>query len=499
MNTILITPWRGTPPQMRWIGSGVLVLCALGAALAGALAHKSDWPMTSAMILGFGLAYGWAFLMASTMLLAVDAHQLRLPGIARRITLSILVYLLLSVVPATLVLGAFGGHYLSIALVLLLFCLVGLAFTTLPRFIAMWMVFLPALSGAMKHTISIPGPSSPLFFDWAGPAVLLLSVVIVLRWRQLVRAEKRLEQGLSSAMVMQFRRKSGWNEWSMACQDGSSALRNRPDWMLARVDLRRVGPKHLARTLRVALGGWYVPRSFVGHLRNLAPALLPMVVILPVLLIVQTSGKPSAALLRGFSVGMIGWIGIFGSAMVAIMSATTLRRRWSQVNGELPLLALLPGLGDVEQVKRTLLRAALRPPAVALAIIMVLMLLAAWALHMNALGMVAIALSQIGCGLLLFALALDVLGGRPMASWKLAVLITLTVTLTSLSCFMPITSLGRDAWAYADRVVAMLIAAWIGMAGLLLVLGWRGARRFRHRRHAFLMLDTAAPRDTSAP
>jgi hypothetical protein len=36
------------------------------------------------------------------------------------------------------------------------------------------------------------------------------------------------------------------------------------------------------------------------------------------------------------------------------------------------------------------------------------------------------------------------------------------------------------------------------MGALLLGLGWRGARRFLDRRHAFLMLDSAAPRDRSA-
>lgn len=494
MNTILITPWRGTPPQMRWIGGGVLVLCALGAAVSGIVSGSADWPLLSAAILGFGLAYGWAFLMASTLLMAVDAYQLRLPGIARSITLSLLFYLILSVVPATLVLGAFGGHYLAIALMLLLFCVGGLAFTTLPRYIAMWIAFLPALNGALKHIVTIPGPTSPLFFAWAGPALLLLTLVIVLRWRRLVRAEKRLEQGLSSAMVMQFRRKSGWNEWSMACQDGSSTLRHRPDWMLPRVDLRNVGPQNVPRALRVALGGWYVPRTFIGHLRNLAPALLPMVVILPFLLVMQAGGKPMTALVRGFSVGMIGWVGIFGAAMLAIMSAVTLRRRWSQVNSELPLLALMPGLGDPTQVKRALLRAALRPPATALSVVLALMLVASWALHMHALGMVAVALSQIGCGLLLFALVLDVLGGRPMRSWKLATLITLTVLLTSLSCFIPMTSIGHHSWTYANNLTGVLIAAWVGMGTMLLLLGWRGMKRFQDRAYAFLMLDTTAPR-----
>lgn len=48
------------------------------------------------------------------------------------------------------------------------------------------------------------------------------------------------------------------------------------------------------------------------------------------------------------------WFGAFGSTMLVAMTLTTLQQRWRRINAEVPLLALLPGLGNPRQAKLNL-------------------------------------------------------------------------------------------------------------------------------------------------
>lgn len=319
------------------------------------------------------------------------------------------------------------------------------------------------------------------------PAALLLLVVDVVRWRLLVRAENPLEQGQSSAMVMQWRRTCGMGMWgTLGSTDLSRLIRNRPDWMQARADLRRVGPQWPSFTLRVALGGGYLPRTVVGYLRGMAPVLLPVLLFSPVLMLLQAGKGEPMAFWMGLGIGMVGWIGIFGAAMLALAVVTTLRKRWVRVNAELPLLALLPGLGGPERIKRDLLRAGLGMPLTGLGVLLVVVLGAALKMHIHGPGLISVALAQLGSAATLVALMLDVLGGRPLQGWGLGLYAMVTVVLVSLSSLMPLTALGSHPWSHEHLVVLAVMGAWLVYAMVLLWLGRRGWSGLMQRPHPFL-------------
>lgn len=492
VRTLLLTPLRCGQRSLRWLGLVIMVLCVAGAVIFGLAASRPDWPTASATILCFGLVYLWAFHFSSAFLLALDARMLRVPGAGRAVVASLLLYAVLCVVPPTLVLGAFGGHMAGIATLLALSIVGSLAFALLPRYIAMWFGFFPAINLALRHYLTVPGPDTPLFTHWAVPTAFVLLLIVVVRWRALLHTDRSHQQGMRGPLVMQYRRTGMWGALDSDCSGSAGQLRSRPDWMQAGADLRKVGPRQPGHTLRVALGGWYVPRTLAGHLRSNGLTLISILLFIPVMMLIFASDHHSADLWQGFAIGIIGWIGVFGAFMLFNIGTYLLRRHWSRVNAELPLLALLPGLGAREGIKRDLLRASLGLPMAGLALLLLLTLAAAWLLHIHGPGLMAVAMSQIGSAAAVVAMALDVLGGRPLSLWITRVLSFVLLALVALSVFLPLTSLGRHPMAHAHTLIDATLAAWMLFGLVLAYLGQRGWKAFAARAHAFLPLAPTA-------
>ncbi len=490
---LLITPWRCGQPSLRWVSTAMLGLCAAGAIAYGWFSSQTDWAVTSALILCIGLIYLWIFQFPNAFLLAMDARNLRVPGVGATVVASLALYAVLSVLPATLLLALFGANALNTATILLLCVLIGLAFALLPRYLAVWIGFMPAVSTGLHRYITIPGPGSAAFPHWALPLCLVLLVIVAMRWRGLLRAENPRLRGLSSAVVMRFRQQQGGfsNLWGDSCSSQDS-VRNRPDWMQSGVDLRRVDPAHTVRALRVAIGNLYVPRTLVGHLRNHGLKVLGFLLLFPLMLLILNGGGDSNAstALKGFCIGVIGALGVFGPLMLINMGSYQLRSHWSRPNTELPLLALLPGLGARDAVKRDLLRATLGLPMAMLAVLLALVLGAAWSLGLHGLDLVAIGMSQAGSAVVLLALVLDVMSGHPLRVWVLRLLFFIQVLLVTASLFVPLTQLGEPAISRAPILVPLTLAAWAVFLPVMALLGWRGWQRCRRRVHAFLPQDT---------
>ncbi|MBN8922149.1 MAG: hypothetical protein BGP10_17270 [Rhodanobacter sp. 68-29] len=493
LSEVLLMPWRSTHRATRWFVSGLFVVCVLGAIAAGWFGRDHLWWPLSTGIYCIGAAFVWAFWLPTGMLLAIDARKLRLPGMQRAIHAGMLLYGLLTIAVPTLVLGMLGAKAPLVAVLAALAVAGGLGFALLPRWCAMLMGFVPALNIGLRHLFQFPSLLDPRWLVWGALAAAALLVVDVLRWRQLLRSDADNELGFGSAMVLQYRRQGAMGNWNGLQQlDSGQLIRQRPDWMQPRADLRRTGPQFTVRTLRVALGGWYLPKTLAGHLRAAAPVLLPILLAIPVMALVFASNRQpglSSASLIGFGAGLL-WALLFGSLMLTAMTSVLLRQRWQRNNAELPLLALLPGLGDAPHVRRSLLRAALTSPVTAqllvLGTVLVAALIAAHYRHMSGLSLLLVALPQLAVAGAMVAQVLCTLGGRKLPTWGEWLVYTPLLVLFFVSTFIPITTLGRHPWQYANLVQGWLSVAWVVMAVVLLWLGRRGWQALLRRPHPFL-------------
>ncbi|MHB1273399.1 MAG: hypothetical protein ACYCZD_11650 [Rhodanobacter sp.] len=186
---------------------------------------------------------------------------------------------------------------------------------------------------------------------------------------------------------------------------------------------------------------------------------------------------------RGFL--FAGWIFAVFCLVLVLGVVELLTLRWSRVNAELPMLGLLPGLGQTGEIKRMLLRTAIKRPASQLGVLCVVGLIVAAHLHAGRpveLAMLMIALACLGY---LVAMALSIFGGRPLPGFGKALLMIGMFVLLSLTVLLPM--LWHD-WAelFVVRAGDTLGAAWFALALFLLWFGHRGWRGLRQRPHPFL-------------
>lgn len=495
LSDMLQVPWRSTRRPMRWLGLAIVAAFSLGAIAIVHFTRTPDRWLACTMVYCLGATMAWAFWLSTTLLLAIDARKLRLPGMQNAVHASVLLYGFLTVALPTLLLGALGGDASRVALLAALAVTGGLAFVLLPRWCAMVMGFLPALGTSTRHLLQLPSlsDSDPRWLAWGALALVALSVVDVLRWRQLLHSDTDNELGFGSAMVMQLRRQGIAGNWSGLQQmDSGQLIRQRPDWMQPRADLRRAGPQSPVRTLRVALGGWYMPKTLAGHLRASAPVLLPMLLMVPVMALMFAGNHRADATdptLIGLGAGLL-WGVLFGGLMLTAMATVLIRQRWQRANAELPLLALLPGLGDAQHVRRSLLRAALTIPLATQLLLAAAMLSAALVaarfVHLDGLTLLLAALPQLAAAGTMVVQVLCTLGGRKLPAWAEWLIYIPFFVLFFLSTFLPVTMAGEHPWHDASLAEPLLLVAWVAMAMVLAWLGRRGWRGLLARPHPFM-------------
>lgn len=488
---VILAPWHSSRRSLRWLTLVIVLACSLGAIAFGVFSPKPRWWMGSATIYAFGIGYLWSFWMPTLLLLAIDARRLRLPGMQRAATYSLWLYALPSLLLPVLALGAYGADVRYVAELAALAMAGGTAFVLLPRWCAMVIGFLPALSIGLRRLAHLPPWSDPRWLEWGGLTLLALLLVDVLRWRHLLRNDSDNELGFGSAMLMQFRRQgvtAGWN--GLRQLDGGQMIRQRPDWMQPRADLRQVGPQSPVRALRVALGGWYVPKTLSGHLRAVAPVLLPVLLYIPVMAIMQAGesrhGHAARSALLSLGIGVVGWLGVFGGLMLTAMAALMVHQRWKRANAELPLLALLPGLGDARARRQALLRATFGTPVKMQLLLLACVLTATLVMHLPALAVLLVVLGQLAAIGTMVAQVLCTLGGyRLHVGVQGPIYVVLTV-LFCLSSFIPLLSTVQHPWSGITPFEYALLAGWAVLAAVLLWLGRRGWRGLLARPHPFL-------------
>jgi len=489
--SLLLAPWRSSRRSLHWLILFLILACSLGAIAIGVFSSKPHWWVASTVAYCFGVGFAWAFWMPTLLLLAIDARHLCVPGMQRTATRSLWLYAVPSLLLPMLVLGACGADMRYVAELVALAMAGGTAFVLLPRWCSMVVGFLPALSIGLRHLAHLPPWSDPRWLVWGGLALLALLLIDAVRWRQLLHSDSDNELGFASSMLMQFRRQGGASGWNGLQQlDGGQLIRQRPDWMQPRADLRGTGPQSPVRSLRVALGGWYVPRTLSGHLRAVAPVLLPILLYIPVMAFMQAGesrhGHAVRSVLLSIGIGVVGWLGVFGGLMLAAMAILVIHQRWKRANAELPLLALLPGLGDAPARRRALLHAVFGVPIRTQLLLLACVLAAALVMHLPFLAVLLVVLAQLAAISAMAAQVLCTLGGCRLHMGVLGPIYVVLTVLFCMSTFIPLLGTDHHPWSGLAPLEHGLLAGWIVLAAALLWLGRRGWRGLLARPHPFL-------------
>lgn len=487
IDRILLAPWIATPRSTRWLVAIVLALLVVADVLALIYGHAAHPWILSAILLGIGDGLCWTVLMPNGLLLVLDARRLGLPGIRHDVVWSLPLYAVLSIgVPMLLQLP--HGHVLGFGIVQVLVATIGALYMLLPAYLGLAFCLLPVLAGPVTRMLVLPGPTDPRFAPWGAGAALLLVLAVAWRLRQLLVGGVVPTRGMRAPNMINLRR-----SLSMSRSDprtNASALRARPDWLFARrPDLRCVGPRASIVSLRVALGGIYLPRTISSRFFDLILAAL-ILAFYGLLFFGITHFDATAEQWvqyvfsrRGFL--FAGWIYAVFCLVLVLLAVELLTLRWSRVNAELPMLGLLPGLGQTGDIKRTLLRTAIKRPASQLGLLCVVGLIVAAHLHVGPQVELAMPLIALACLGYLVASALSIFGGHPLSGFGKNLLVIGMFMLLSLTALLPMLWHDR-AELSAVRTGDTLGAAWFALALFLLWLGHRGWRGLRQRPHPFL-------------
>lgn len=475
-----LLPWRMNQKLMRWLALVLLGLAAIGTTALGIFSHKPDLWVRLALLIGMVQALLWPLCLNTSVLLTIDAHQLRLPGIQREAITGVAINLLVAALLPALVLGACVGHTLAIAVIIALLIVAGVLYGLLPRVVgmALYIAFLMLITGGSLRRYMMNAD----FLGWAWPALVIGVALVALCWRRLVLLSNPHPLSWHSPMMLRLGRGTS----AAVGRPSSLQIHRRPDWLQARGDLRRCGPGHPVTSLRMALGDPYMPLTAMGRLRRHAVFVGATALVAGWIVFVSLQGAAShsfATVWRGERLVPLLLVGAAMIVAAALNHLTCLKGRWRRVNAELSLLAVLPQLG--RDVKGDLLRAALWPP-------LRLLLLAA--------ALVLATLPRVGLQLDMYALLLVVgtagfvvvSGLRAMACCQSHRRESTVASILGLLLFLGTViggALSLDpevARSDVNMLWMALLIGWLAVAVMLLRLGRRGWHAFKQRSHPFL-------------
>ncbi|WP_017461645.1 hypothetical protein [Dyella ginsengisoli] len=488
---LLLTFGRTTYPSVRWLVGGVFPL-----GVAVAIVVRLLWPGAKGghiALLAFegGVAYLWAFFMPASLLLARDARQLRIPRL-EAVAAAAVGLAALATVGIGAALGKATLGETSAAALTALVLASGFAFSLLPGPVAMLIGLLPAASDAARRVLPVPTLDDPRSTIWWAVAAAGFGVICAIRWHGLIRLDDR-EAERSSAMVMRLRGKNATGHWAGSGAGVRTVDRRRPGWLQPEANLRRTGPAHPVASLRVALGGGFVPQTLRGLCRRGLTMAGPMLVFIAAMMLILAT-KPDA------TVSSLGVIYALGTPMLAglafmlalglpLVSALTVRQRWSTSQRELAVLGVLPGLGTPDRVRQALLRAALARPVVINLLLTVAGWIIAQRMNLSVIATLALVGAPLLCLLAGVALTLDALGPQPLRGWALGLVcsaLTIVVLISTITGMLASQLRQGGPWAGSPALWSIYLA--VALA-LTTVLGWiaaRGARGMARQPHPFL-------------
>lgn len=490
LSTAFLLPWRTVHRSLRWLGGGVsllLVIAALGVAMYAGGAR--GW-LYGIAIYAFGAAYFWMCVMGCLLLVATDARRQCLPGVQHTVTLSILLYGMISALLPLPMLLPLGGDAVAIVLVAWLAASAGLAEVLLPRYTTLVLGVLPVLAISLRHHLPIPFPGQAGFVPLGLTVLAALVAICVLCWRRLLRNESPTDAGPGSAMVLQYRRHGAMAGGLRGASRRESDSTASGAHAAPAIRLGRVGPNTPVLALRMALGENLAPRTLRSQARRFARVGLPLLLFIPLMAIVQAGdahGDVAHELWLGVNINVTGWLGIMGGIGLMAAGCLPLRARWRRMNADLSLLALLPGLGDAASQRRHLLIAALGRPLALQALLLTVVLAAAFALHAGPVLVIGVALAQLGAAATVAALLLREFGHASLPGWAMAAVLAGMALLIAASTYAPLlATLGRRHLPLMAGWPVALAVLWIAATIMLGWLGRSGWRSMQRQPHPFL-------------
>lgn len=473
-----LLPWKITQAVMRWVVFGLFATAVIGVTAFSIFSHKPDMWVRVAGIIGLAQALIWPLYLGPTILLTIDAHQLRVPGIQRQAVAGVVLNIVSGALLPALVIGWFGGHTLAAFAFVALMSVAGFLYSLLPRYvaIALYIAGVVLISGKSMQQL----PTHADFLDWALLVLAAEVAAVAVCWRRLLLVPNPYRLSRHSPMALRLSR--GISA-AGAGRPGMAQIDRRPEWLQARGDLRRCGPGHPATSLRMALGASYMPLTRIGWLRRSAVAVAAIAAFVVWLAFVVLRGGTLAVIRDGDGIVLLLLCAAVASVLYAVNCLTELRIRWRSVNAELSLLALLPALGA--DVKRDLLRAALWPPLrmLLLAAMLVLTVLTAIGARRDMFALLVV----MGAAGFVTAVTLRVVGGYKLERWEAGVGVVLALLLlvgTLLAGTFSIDT--RTPPADLQMLCTVLLVGWLAAAVMLFRVSRRGWNALQRRPHPFL-------------
>lgn len=488
---LLLLPWMAWSKRTRGLIAWATLVIVGIAVIGHALSHRPD-------VGHLGLTHAlaiidcvlWGFVLPRSLLLANDAHRLRLPTLARAAATSTVLYAMLTVALPTAVLALLGGNGVVALTELALGAGIGMGYATLPYWLGFWACLTPTLDNHAGGWLPMPGSDPGGFVHWAAPAAVVLWLAVAWCWRYAVRSTGEASRWRTSTVLR-------WRTFAAMGRSGArmeaELLRRRAGWLQPGIDLRGTGPGRLVGSLRVALGGWGMLQTTRSRLRQagrLSLSLLFMLALIALLRYTSHDTLRDAAYATVLSMltslpAIAFALALFGIVLGPVQ-AEALRTRWSRDNAELAVLALLPGFVDAAGARRALLAAGLLPTLLVQAALLAGALGSAWWAHLPAINLGLLLLAQ-GAGLLAtVALSVAALGGTMLRRlWQSVLTIAATVLMLT-TAGAALLAFGNNAFAPYLVASPTFFALWAALLVTLLAIGRRGWHAFQHRPHPFL-------------
>lgn len=457
---VLVVPRYANSRTARWVAS---VLFALLAALALAIGIHVPSPrgVTAALIVyGLGLGCLWLMWLSALLLVARDGRRLRLAGVVRNATLATVFYVVACLVAPVAVVAATGGDVALSVLYPALAIACTLAFVLFPRYLATWFGFLPAIYIGLHNAGWLPSPFDPHFQHAAWSVLALCAVADVMRWRQLLRSEDNDASGWRSAMLMQLRQNMVTRDWGI---DRQWEFRRSQDRKTC-VDLSGVGPAAPHKSIRIVLGGWYLPQTLRARIGTLVRVALPALLLIPLLWLMNFGHAHS--LVKAWHVVSICaglWLGVFGAMLLALAIIGIVNRRWRQ-HANMALLALTPGCGGVSAA-RSAGRAIFAGPAFGFAVLWLCLLIPTLLVFPQPMAALLGSLFVLAMATLMAAVVLRTLVGRPFRLFAKIALGVLLMVLADASVIFVTVAAGAH-WHGG------VIAQWLTALAWLALIAW---------------------------
>lgn len=479
---VLLAPRYANSRVTRWTATVLFGLLAITALLIGILAPGSGPRVQAAALIVYGLGLGclWLMWLSALLLIARDGRRLRLAGVVRNTATATVFYAVACIAVPVAIIAFVGGDVALAALYPALAIAACLAFVLFPRYLATWFGFLPAIYIGLHNVGWMPSPLQPSFQHGAWVALAILAVADVLRWRQLLHGEDNDASGWRSAILMQFRQNLVTRDWGF---DRQWDLR-RSEKRTTDVDLRGIGPATPVKSIRVILGGWFLPQTLRSRLGTFARVVLPLLLFIPLFWLMNLHHGHS--LQKAWSVVSVSaglWLGVFGAFMLALAVVGVVNRRWRQ-HANLGLLALTPGLGGNNAAVH-LGRAIFAGPAIGFAVLWVCLLVPTLLLSSQMAALLG-SLFLIAMAVLMVVVVLRTLIGRPFGLFaKIATGVVLIVLADASFIFVTVAS--KHAWTDAGLAQWLTALAWCVLIGWAAWLALRAWRALQARPHPFLV------------